>query len=39
MFLMEKAMEQLPYRSKTVTTPIGADALGKELDAKVRASL
>ncbi|KZP11020.1 armadillo/beta-catenin/plakoglobin [Athelia psychrophila] len=34
MFLMEKAMEQLPYRSKTVTTPIGADALGKELDAK-----
>ena len=36
MFLVEKAMEQLPYRAKTVTTPIGAEAVGKELDAKVR---
>ncbi|KAF7969567.1 hypothetical protein HWV62_26929 [Athelia sp. TMB] len=36
MFLVEKAMEQLPYRAKTVTTPIGAEAVGKELDTKAR---
>ncbi|KIM80473.1 hypothetical protein PILCRDRAFT_9652 [Piloderma croceum F 1598] len=33
-FLMEKAMEQLPYRPKTVTTPVDATTTGKELDAK-----
>ncbi|KAF7976967.1 hypothetical protein HWV62_5037 [Athelia sp. TMB] len=36
MFLVEKAMEQLPYRAKTITTPIGAEAVGKELDTKAR---
>lgn len=35
-FLMEKATEQLPYRSKTITTPVGVTATGKVLDAKVR---
>lgn len=35
-FLMEKAMEQLPYRPKTITTPVDATTTGKELDAKVR---
>jgi hypothetical protein len=32
---MEKAMEQLPYHSKTITTPVGVTMTGKELDAKV----
>jgi uridine kinase len=35
-FLMEKAMEQLPYRPKMITTPVHATTTGKELDAKVR---
>ncbi|KAG1895494.1 armadillo beta-catenin plakoglobin [Suillus fuscotomentosus] len=34
-FLIEKAMEHLPHRPKTVTTPIGLDCTGKELDVKV----
>lgn len=29
-------MEQLPYRSKTITTPVGETTIGKELDTKVR---
>ncbi|KAG1729668.1 uridine kinase family-domain-containing protein [Suillus paluster] len=33
-FLIEKAMEHLPYRPKTVTTPTGVDCAGKELDVK-----
>ncbi|KAG0696208.1 armadillo beta-catenin plakoglobin [Suillus ampliporus] len=33
-FLIEKAMEHLPYRPKTVTTPTGVDCTGKELDVK-----
>lgn len=33
--LVEKAMEQLPYRPKTITTPVGEQTTGKELDAKV----
>ncbi|KAG1895400.1 armadillo beta-catenin plakoglobin [Suillus fuscotomentosus] len=33
-FLIEKAMEHLPHRPKTVTTPIGLDCTGKELDVK-----
>jgi uridine kinase len=32
---MEKATEQLPYRSKTITTPVGVTTIGKELDTKV----
>lgn len=35
-FLLENAMEQLPYRSKAITTPVGKKIIGKELDAKVR---
>jgi len=34
-FLMEKAMEQLPYCSKTITTPVDVTTTGMELDAKV----
>lgn len=33
-FLIEKAMEHLPHKSKTVTTPTGVDYVGKELDIK-----
>ncbi|KAK7691089.1 hypothetical protein QCA50_006192 [Cerrena zonata] len=33
-FLMEKAMEYLPYRSRTVTTPVDVEYTGKEIDAK-----
>ncbi|EIW84385.1 armadillo beta-catenin plakoglobin [Coniophora puteana RWD-64-598 SS2] len=33
-FLIEKAMEHLPYRRKAVETPIGAVAEGSELDVK-----
>lgn len=33
-FLIEKAMEHLPHRPKTVTTPTGVDCTGKELDVK-----
>ncbi|KAG1775910.1 armadillo beta-catenin plakoglobin [Suillus placidus] len=33
-FLIEKAMEHLPHRPKTVTTPTGVDCIGKELDVK-----
>lgn len=29
-------MEHLPHRPKTVTTPVGLDCTGKELDIKVR---
>jgi uracil phosphoribosyltransferase len=35
-FLIEKAMEHLPYRPKTITTPVDVDCTGKELDVKVR---
>jgi uracil phosphoribosyltransferase len=37
-FLVEKALEHVPYRSKTVVTPTGCEAHGKELDVSVRAS-
>lgn len=30
--VVEKALELLPYRDKTVTTPIDLSAEGKELD-------
>jgi uridine kinase len=33
-FLIEKAMEHLPHRSKTITTPVEVDCTGKELDVK-----
>ncbi|KAG1883416.1 armadillo beta-catenin plakoglobin [Suillus subluteus] len=33
-FLIEKAMEHLPHRPKTVTTPTEVDCTGKELDVK-----
>ncbi|EGO24178.1 hypothetical protein SERLADRAFT_448951 [Serpula lacrymans var. lacrymans S7.9] len=33
-FLIEKAMEHLPYRPKFVTTPTGSESCGKELDTK-----
>lgn len=33
-FLIEKSMEHLPHRPKTVTTPVGVDCTGKELDVK-----
>ncbi|KAJ8588445.1 P-loop containing nucleoside triphosphate hydrolase protein [Rhizopogon salebrosus TDB-379] len=33
-FLIEKAMEHLPYRPKTITTPVDVDCTGKELDVK-----
>lgn len=35
-FLSEKAMEHLPYRAKTVVTPIDVEYTGKELDSKVK---
>jgi len=35
-FLIEKAMEHLPYRPKAITTPTNAEYAGKELDVKVR---
>ena len=35
-FLVEKAMELLPYKDKTIITPTGAETSGKELDVKVR---
>lgn len=34
--LVEKAMEQLPFRPRTVVTPVGIEAKGKELDVEVR---
>lgn len=34
-FLMEKAMEQLPYRTKNVETPVGETSAGKVLDTEV----
>ncbi|KAH7909494.1 armadillo beta-catenin plakoglobin [Hygrophoropsis aurantiaca] len=33
-FLIEKAMEHLPYRPKTIVTPVGEECVGKELDVK-----
>lgn len=33
-FLIEKAMEHLPHRPKTVATPVGVDCTGRELDVK-----
>ena len=35
-FISEKALEHLPYKPKTVVTPVGVEYHGKELDAKVR---
>lgn len=32
--LVEKAMEHLPYRAKTVVTPLDVESYGKELDAE-----
>jgi uridine kinase len=37
-FLVEKALEHVPYRPKTVITPTGSEAHGKELDVSVSAS-
>lgn len=34
--LVEKAMEQLTFKSKSVITPVGVEAKGKELDVEVR---
>lgn len=34
-YLVEKGMEQLPSKPKTVVTPVGAEYVGKELDANV----
>lgn len=34
-FISEKALEHLPYRPKTVTTPVGVEYNGKEVDACV----
>lgn len=34
-FLVEKAMELLPYRNKIVTTPTDTETSGKELDVNV----
>jgi hypothetical protein len=36
-FLVEKAMECLPFLSTIVSTPVGVESTGKVLDAKVRA--
>lgn len=33
-FLVEKAMELLPYRTKVIITPTEAETSGKELDVK-----
>ncbi|CAL1716210.1 unnamed protein product [Somion occarium] len=33
-FLIEKALEHLPYRPRTVRTPVDVDYVGKELDVK-----
>ncbi|KAH7925492.1 armadillo beta-catenin plakoglobin [Leucogyrophana mollusca] len=33
-FLIEKAMEHLPYRPKAIMTPVGEECVGKELDVK-----
>ena len=35
-FLSEKAMEFLPYQTKTVTTPVSATYAGKQLAVDVR---
>ena len=34
-FLVEKAMEKLPYRDRIVETPVGVKAVGKEIDVEV----
>ena len=34
-FISEMALEHLPYRPKTVVTPVGVEYKGVELDAKV----
>ena len=34
-FLVEKAMEKLPYRDRIVETSVGVKAVGKEIDAEV----
>lgn len=36
-FLSEKAMEFLPYKPKTITTPVGSTYVGKQLTVEVRA--
>ena len=36
-YLVEKAMEQLPTKTKTVTTPVEVQYVGKELDVNVSA--
>ncbi|KAI0784247.1 armadillo/beta-catenin/plakoglobin [Abortiporus biennis] len=33
-FLVEKSLEHLPYRSKSIMTPVGVNYVGKELAAK-----
>lgn len=38
-FLMEKATEFLPYRAKSVDTPVGVSHTGKEIAAEVRLSV
>jgi uridine kinase len=34
-FLAEKALEHVPYRPKSVVTPVEAESHGKELDVSV----